>query len=80
MKRWLLAPDACSVCVALADKLGRNGAESGAIPIGEPFVKAGETILGADGKKITAAFYINHEPLHPSDRCTTIPVIKEAER
>lgn len=78
--RWLLAPDACSICVAMVGKLGREGMESAAVPIGEPFMKAGETIVGADGKRFTAAFDVYHEPLHPNDRCTTIPVIKEAER
>lgn len=78
--RWLLAPDACSICHALVDKLGREGRESAAVPIGEPFLKAGETLVGVDGKKYTAVFDVYHEPLHPSDRCTTIPVIREAEQ
>jgi hypothetical protein len=77
--RWILAPNACSICVALVEKLGREGRESKAVPINEPFIKAGETLLGADGRKFTAAYDVYHAPLHPNDRCATIPVVPESE-
>lgn len=76
-RRWLLAPDACSICLALVDKLGREGRESASVAIDQPFLKSGETLVGVDGRRFTAAFDIYHEPLHPNDRCTTVAVLPE---
>jgi len=67
-KEWLLAPNACPICTAMAAGVG------GPIPIDEPFAKAGETIIGTDGRNFTVARDVMHEPLHPRDRCTTLPV------
>lgn len=78
-KRWLLAPDACSICRALVDKIGREGLESKAIAITEPFIKAGETLIGDDGRKYTARLDTYHPPLHPNDRCAMVAELPEGD-
>lgn len=75
-RQWLLAPNACSVCQAMVDGIGSEGRASKGVPIDEPFAKAGTVITGADGKSFTVWRDVWSEPLHPNDRCTTIPVVE----
>lgn len=79
----LLAPGACSICRAVfakingrADAVGKSsGLESKAVPITVPLVKAGETIVGDDGRKMTFRIDRYRTPIHPNDRCAMNPYI-----
>jgi hypothetical protein len=75
--RWLLVADACSICHALVDKVGREGLESKAIPITEPFLRAGESLTGDDGKTYTARLDVYRPPLHPNCGCSMVAEIPE---
>jgi len=69
-KRWLLAPDACSVCQAFYATYGKNGE---AVPVDYVYAPMGTTITGADGKSITTWRNVVSGPLHPNDRCDQVP-------
>lgn len=61
-KRWILAPGSCKFCVAVAAR--------GEVPIGEPFVRLGETVTAADGDVYVCEWMdVQAPPLHPYDRC-----------
>lgn len=66
-KSWLLAPDACSVCVAFVAQYANAGQP---MPIDTVYAPAGTTITGADGKSYTTYRNVVSGPLHPNDRCS----------
>jgi phage portal protein BeeE len=68
-KRWLLAPDACSVCQAFYSTYAKGGAP---VPIDYVYAPMGTTITGADGKSITTWRNVVSGPLHPNDRCDQV--------
>lgn len=63
-KQWILAPDACSVCVAFFAQYA-----SMPVPVAHVYCPAGTTIVGADGRSFTTYRDIRSGPLHPNDRC-----------
>lgn len=68
--RWMLAPNACPVCEALAAKFNEPQ------PIDSPFMKLGDTLKLADGSEFTASFKdVSGPPVHPACRCDLEPVI-----
>lgn len=70
-KRWQLAPDACSFCVAAASEYGVQ-------PLGTPFFRKGDTITGAEGTTMKLDYAdVEGPPLHPNDRCGLVMVIEE---
>jgi len=69
-KRWLLAPDACSVCQAFYATYGKNGEP---VPVDHVYCPMGTTITGADGKSLTTWRNVTSGPLHPNDRCDQVP-------
>jgi len=57
-------PDACSGCLALDGKV---------VDTGEPFLKVGESVTGADGKVYTNDFVsMEVAQLHPNDTCNLV--------
>ncbi len=65
---WLASVDACEFCTAM------NGKR---VALGEPFVKAGATIRGADGGTYTAKYgNVLHPTLHPNCTCTVVPIVE----
>lgn len=63
--KWLLSPDPCPECEALA-------AEVNEVPLGENFVDKGGTLNG-----ITYDYEpVNSPPLHPNCRCDLIPILE----
>lgn len=65
---WLASVDACEFCTAM------NGKR---VALGEPFVKSGATIRGADGGTYTAKYgAVLHPTLHPNCTCTVVPIVE----
>lgn len=65
---WLASVDACEFCTAM------NGRR---VPVGQPFLKAGHTVRGADGGSYTAKYGdVLHPTLHPFCTCTIVPVVE----
>lgn len=66
-KKWLLSPAPCELCQAIWSK--------GPIPISQPFLALGETIIGEDGTVFTNDYKdLNAPPAHPSCRCAVAAV------
>lgn len=71
-KRWLLAPDACEFCRAMARETN-----DASIPLGEPFRRLGQTVQGVAGGTLQLDYEdIDGPPLHPGCRCDVIPVLE----
>ena len=81
-KKWLLAPNACPFCRAIAAKF-----EGKAIGLHEPFARLGEKVAATVNGR-TRTLNINYAgfmsggglqgpPLHPNCRCDTIAVLDE---
>lgn len=70
-KRFLKAPGACPLCDAIDKRYGRGGER---LPIEEPMVRAGETIVGTDGKSFVAGVD-SQGIVHPNCRCDMRPVL-----
>lgn len=69
-KKWLLAPDACEYCRAIARK-------AEVLPLDASFAKVGDTIDGVAGGTLTIGFAdVDGPPLHPGCRCSTVPVMQ----
>ncbi len=76
-KQWLLATDPCQFCEAAAAEFDQN---SKGKPLGTPFYRQGHTLTGADGGTMTLDFDdVDGPPLHPSCRCTMIPILESDE-
>lgn len=67
-KHFLAAGGACEFCKAVEDEYG-IGKKS--LPIDEPFIKAGSTIVGGSGKTLTAGIDMQGT-VHPNCRCDFI--------
>jgi HK97 family phage portal protein len=63
---WVLAGGPCALCQQVADR--------GPVPVGTPFVRAGETLIDDGGRPWVAERDYYHEALHPNCRCTTFGV------
>jgi len=83
-KRWLLAPDPCEFCEAVAKRFGSDG-----VGLDDSFYPKGATLSGADGGKMKLDYSsIDGPPLHPNCRCALQPklaggyqdIVNEAER
>ena len=80
-KTWLLAPDPCEFCEAVAKRFGEKS-----IGLGEPFYQKGDLLFGvpdAEGK--TREMLLDYEdvdgpPLHPNCRCSMLPEVGEEFR
>lgn len=71
-KEWLLSGDPCQFCAALAGKV---------VPLGEPFVKKGDVVVGTNGGVYHCDYEdVMHPALHPGCRCGLGAVFKEAEK
>lgn len=72
-KQWLLAPDACEFCKRAAKDFNDK-----TVKLGEAFYPKGATIVGVEGGVMKADYSaINGPPLHPNDRCDTVPILIE---
>ena len=68
-KSWVLAPDPCEFCEAMAQQFEQNS-----VAIGEPFLKQGDVLTGADGGSLALDYEdIDGPPLHPNCRCSLQP-------
>jgi hypothetical protein len=68
-KYWSLGGNPCGLCQAAAAKYG----QSNPIPIGEPYYRPGETIIGTDGKAYTVKMPIMApSDVHPNCVCVNI--------
>lgn len=69
-KRWLLSPDPCEVCKAVAS-------QSDIVPVGDAFFKKGDTLGLAGGGSVTFDYEdVDGPPAHPGCRCTMVPVVE----
>lgn len=65
-KTWRLSSDPCPICLAIDKKW-----KGKSVPIGEPFVKAGQTLAGVTFKRDV------YNTAHPRCRCSTGAVLKD---
>ncbi len=66
--QWLASADSCEFCTVMD---GRR------VKLGEPFVKSGASLRGADGGTYTAEYGdVLHPTLHPNCTCTIVPVVE----
>lgn len=69
-KQWLLAPDACPMCLAVSAKF------KDAVPLGDPFLKLGDSFEDETGREHRISYSdVDAPPLHPGDRCDVLPVL-----
>ncbi len=73
-KQWLLAPNPCEFCRALAAEF-----RGVVVPLDEPFYRLGHRLAGADTGKVMKLDYsdVTGPPLHPNCRCDLVPVLDE---
>jgi hypothetical protein len=70
-KRWLLAPDPCEFCEAVAKRFTEKG-----VGLEDSFYAKGDTLTGADGGKMKLDYEeISAPPLHPNCRCAMQPTL-----
>lgn len=69
-KYWDNAGGPCPLCEAIVMRYGA----SNPIPIDQPYFRAGESIIGTDGKVYTFSMDVMDAVAHPNDRCTSIYV------
>lgn len=73
-KEWLLAPDPCEFCAAVAREFNNRP-----IDLRENFANLGDTIRGVNGGTMAVNFRaISGPPLHPNCRCGLAPVVAGA--
>jgi HK97 family phage portal protein len=80
-KTWLLAPDPCEFCEAVAKQFGEKP-----VGVGDSFFRKGDVVLGvpdADGNQ--KSMILDYEdvdgpPLHPNCRCSMLPEVGEEFR
>jgi hypothetical protein len=73
-KYWSLGGNPCGLCQAAAATFGKNNA----IPIGQPYYRPGETIIGTDGKAYTVKMPIMApSDVHPNCVCVNIEEMSE---
>jgi hypothetical protein len=69
-KEWVLAPESCEFCNALARK-------SKKIKVRDSFMKKGSVLKGEEGGVMKLDYSaIEGPPLHPNCRCALIPVLE----
>jgi HK97 family phage portal protein len=72
-KTWLLAPDPCEFCEAVAKVY-----ETNAIGLDEAFFTKGSVLTGADGGSMVLDYEdIKGAPLHPNCRCSMQPLLDD---
>lgn len=72
-KQWLLAPSACEFCQAVAREFNNK-----TVPTRGQFYPKGHTLTGTQGGRMRLDYRaITGPPLHPNDRCDTVPVLIE---
>lgn len=72
-KRWLLAPNACEFCEAVAAQYN----DRPPVPIDGTFAELGTKIQGTKGGVLRIDYApITGPPLHPHDRCDLVPVLE----
>lgn len=70
-KQWLLAPDACEFCEAVAKEY-----EDRTLPLRQPFKQVGDAVRGESGAVMELDYSdTDAPPLHPQCRCDTVPVL-----
>ena len=70
-KRWLLAPDACEFCRAVAREYSTK-----TVALGDSFYPQGHVLQGVSGGSLSLDYEsIDGAPLHPGCRCDVVPVI-----
>lgn len=68
-KEWLLSGNPCQFCEAMEGKI---------VPLGEPFVPLGGTVIGTKGGVLVCDYEeIQHPALHPNCACTIGAVFKD---
>jgi len=71
-KEWLLSGNPCQFCEALEGKI---------VPLGEPFVPLGGTVIGTKGGVLVCDYEeIQHPALHPNCACTIGAVFKDESK
>lgn len=79
-KQWVLAPDPCPWCKAVANVFGNGrGAlkDSTTLPLGRPFYALGDVLRRDGGGEMTFDYTaISGPPLHPNCRCSLRPVLE----
>jgi hypothetical protein len=71
-KTWLLAPDPCEFCEAVAKQFNDKS-----VPLGDAFLTKDSTLTGADGGTMVLDYEdIQGAPLHPNCRCSLQPVLR----
>jgi len=70
-KRWVLAPDPCEFCEAVAKRFTQQG-----VGLDDSFYAKGDVLTGADGGKMKLDYEeISAPPLHPNCRCAMQPTL-----
>jgi hypothetical protein len=71
-KTWLLAPDPCEFCEAVAAQFNEKG-----VGLNDAFLTKDSTLTGADGGTMVLDYEdIQGAPLHPNCRCSLQPVLR----
>ena len=73
-KHFMLAAGACEFCRTIAKRYGEGKGK--AIPVDEPVVKAGETIIGSKGGRLTVGRSMQGT-VHPNCRCDFVAVLED---
>jgi hypothetical protein len=72
-KTWDLSGNPCGLCEGAAAAVAGKK-----VPISEPFFKAGETIVGTDGRTYTVGLPVmTASDIHPQCGCATIELVTE---
>ena len=72
-KQWLLAPDPCEFCQAIANEFAKTQ-----LDLSGTFRQRGSTLTGTDGGVMKLDYRsITGPPLHPHCRCDLIPIVND---
>lgn len=72
-KSWLLAPDPCEFCEAVAKQFGKTG-----VGLEDSFYPKGASVAGADGGTLKLNYSaVDGPPLHPNCRCALQPKLAD---
>ena len=72
-KQWLLAPDPCDYCQAIADQFNNK-----TVNLGTAFLPQGATLTAKSGGTMQLDYSETMgPPLHPQCRCDTIPILED---
>jgi HK97 family phage portal protein len=71
-KRWVLSTNPCELCQAMAAKFNQP------VPVGEPFLRRGESIGLPDGSRVTIDYDdLDGPPAHPNCNCDLDAVLED---